>query len=122
MLRGAHRVRDRGQLLRIERATKARAAQRVADIPGAAKARRRARPYERARRLGLVLQSLRLAQIAGRMQRERELAPGHEPGPIGEQRSDRGVFKTRERALVHGRETPGEPRTRKRQGFSVVAC
>ena len=108
---GAHRVRHRDQLVRIERAPKPRPPQRVTDVACAAEAGRRVRADELARGGGLILKPLPFAQIGRRKKRFRELSPGRERSAIGKKAPDRGKLETAERALVQKRETPLDPRT-----------
>ena len=88
-----------------------RAPERVPDVARPAKSRGGARAEERARRRGLVLKPLRLAEVGRRMERLGQLAARRERGAVGEKAPDRRKLEPRERASVHGRETPGEPRT-----------
>ena len=119
---GAHRVRHRDQLVRIERAPKPRPPQRVTDVACAAEAGRRVRADELARGGGLILKPLPFAQIGRRKKRFRELSPGRERSAIGKKAPDRGKLETAERALVQKRDTPLDPRTKRRHRFDVVAC
>ena len=121
-LRGADRVRYSEELSRIERSTQPRAPERIANVAGAAQSARRARTEKGARGRRLVLETLRLTEVGRWEQRFGELSSGCERGAVGDEGPDRGELQADERAFIHGRETPEDPRTCRRQGLLVVAC